>query len=513
MSKLSPLGLTSLQNANISYNNSDKSVGVNSIFNGSKFFYKPVISSDKSNNDSPNLTRSSKTHQGRGNLSQSDSIYDISTESIINYIENNNLNSMRLRFADFVYLRNLGVYPNNRLVVIRRFPSPVEDDLTNVSISPIATVLSYAKDTGDSLFDFSFGEAWQVKNKTADPLKELTEIFNNIFQKAIGQNAPGEVEGQVTGIAKRLPIGGVAEALQTSVMNYLLGDRNPDGTFSNGTNFQYNNIPQGNPNFMAESAFRNINSIASDVKYNIVTEYELKFIPGVDPTIVYMDIIQNILRLVGSESVFYISQTGGAKINQFFNEYGKGNWVGAIGIVVESITDAVGRLAEQVGKAISSVAKAATEGFSAGGSAGAKDAVLQEGIKAIAAISETSLARYRIDFARIIPAASGAPSAPWHITIGNPKNPIFSSGDMVIQNAKVKMGNTLGFNDLPTKIEVSFEIESARNLGIQEIFSKFNTGGGRQYQKSNIRFQGDFYSGQVNAKTDSTTNPVSGAGA
>jgi len=85
--------------------------------------------------------------------------------------------------------------------------------------------------------------------------------------------------------------------------------------------------------------------------------------------------------------------------------------------------------------------------------------------------------KYRVKFLGIINALTGGPSTPWHITIGNPMRPIFCSGDMLCTNVEVNFGPQLSFNDLPTFIEVTVTLTSARNLGLQEIFSKFNSGG------------------------------------
>jgi hypothetical protein len=54
---------------------------------------------------------------------------------------------------------------------------------------------------------------------------------------------------------------------------------------------------------------------------------------------------------------------------------------------------------------------------------------------------------------------TGTPSTPWHITIGNPKRPIFSSGDMYIQDdVKVDLGPILQFNDLPSSIKCELHL-------------------------------------------------------
>ena len=50
------------------------------------------------------------------------------------------------------------------------------------------------------------------------------------------------------------------------------------------------------------------------------------------------------------------------------------------------------------------------------------------------------------------------------------------------------MGPVLGFNDLPTSIKAEFTLKPARNLGADEIFTRFNTGKGRSYIRGNKDF-------------------------
>jgi hypothetical protein len=129
-------------------------------------------------------------------------------------------------------------------------------------------------------------------------------------------------------------------------------------------------------------------------------------------------------------------------------------------------------------------------------------------------------AKYKVKFMGIINALTGGPSTPWHITIGNPLRPIFCSGDMLCSGVEVSFGPQLSFNDLPTYIEVTVTLTSARNLGLQEIFAKFNAGGIRttdgEYTSGNSQgstasspisfWNTDDYKKNVNALDNGTTN-------
>jgi hypothetical protein len=87
-----------------------------------------------------------------------------------------------------------------------------------------------------------------------------------------------------------------------------------------------------------------------------------------------------------------------------------------------------------------------------------------------------SVMKYRVEMMGIVNALTGNPSTPWHITIGNPLRPVFCSGDMLVTSTTLKLGPELAFNDLPSSIIAEFTMSNARNLGLQEIMAKFNSG-------------------------------------
>ena len=97
--------------------------------------------------------------------------------------------------------------------------------------------------------------------------------------------------------------------------------------------------------------------------------------------------------------------------------------------------------------------------------------------KILGTFVNTIVKKYRISALGIVTSLTGLPSTPWHVTLGNPLRPIFSSGDMLCDSVSVNLGPQLSFNDLPSYIECEFKLISARNLGIDEIMEKLNCGG------------------------------------
>ena len=123
---------------------------------------------------------------------------------------------------------------------------------------------------------------------------------------------------------------------------------------------------------------------------------------------------------------------------------------------------------------------------------------IKEGIeKAIGEISKSIRAtteKYKIELIGVANALSGAPSTPWHITLGNPLRPVFCAGDMYTDDLTLTLGPHLAFNDLPVTFRVEFTLTNARPLGLQEILSKFNTG---HLRTVNIRKDSTEFLGQI----------------
>jgi hypothetical protein len=84
--------------------------------------------------------------------------------------------------------------------------------------------------------------------------------------------------------------------------------------------------------------------------------------------------------------------------------------------------------------------------------------------------------KYEEEVKGIANALTLSPSTPWHITIGNPLRPVFSSGDMYTTSVQLILGPNLAFNDLPSGVKVEFTLNNARAWGLTEILGKFNSG-------------------------------------
>lgn len=75
----------------------------------------------------------------------------------------------------------------------------------------------------------------------------------------------------------------------------------------------------------------------------------------------------------------------------------------------------------------------------------------------------------------------GEPVGEWHLTIGNPLNPIMVIGNLICKDMKVTWDEELGPDDFPTGFTVEYTLEHAMARDNDAIQSMFNRGMGKFY--------------------------------
>lgn len=414
--------------------------------------------------------------------------YDTNVASLVDYTKK--YPAMALLPSDFAYCKNIGVFPNNRLMVARRFATPIGDDLTKFvegdNVIPLSTLVSWVPD-GEDFISIDFGENWKPVDTAS-----FTKILNDIGD----DTTLGKMGDRLESAINITPLPGIMEGLQYQVMRKM--------------GISAGQIPGGNPNLIREAQQRTVikdgesgSGLKGTFKVKMVVEYEQKYYPGVDSTLVYYDIIANALAFGTSDSYFQFNGKFNDGTNNFIQDLQKGNIRG----VIEALKSFTSAVVDGLRSVFGDFITKATESYDraiesqraeeAGGGPNvlqkmeenknaAMDAMSASFQKISADTIGSLVGKYKTRIVGIIHAMTGANSTPWHLTIGNPKKPIFSSGDMVTTNVNLTLGPILSFNDLPSNIRIEFTLESARNLGAQEIFNKFNNGSGRSYKRMNI---------------------------
>jgi hypothetical protein len=417
------------------------------------------------------------------NTLHNNAVYDT---SLLNIIERLSSTVAAVRPSDFAYLKDVGVYPNNRLMIARRFLSPHNDNIygksKGVSSVPMAIMIAW-KGQDDDFVEIDFGEEWVPANA------DFTNVMNSLGEDfgMSGKLSLGDI-GNAAFNVTTLP--GFSETLQRAILTRM-GILDKDGADKP--------LPTGNPNLIKEAKRRkNVpytdagSGLKCSVSVKMTIEWEQKFISGIDPTIVFQDIIATCLRFGTSRSDFYgLSPAFEKKVER---------WINNPETLAKDFIDFITGAMKDIGAKV----KLAIEGFLGKDKVDVpeenkKDPTPQEAAKTqndsvdkaikdanasfdklvdgIGNALKKTIQKYRLEIEGIARALSGMPSTPWHITIGNPLRPVFCAGDMYMaDNMKLTLGPNLAFNDLPSSIKADFTLTNARPWGLQEILAKFNAG-------------------------------------
>jgi len=420
---------------------------------------------------------------------------DVYDTSILNIVEKTSGSAAALRPSDFAYLKNLGVYPNNRLIVCRRFAGPQIDNIFGIKSNPIVVLISW-RPPGEDFLDISFGEQWEAAQA------DFTDIVNGIGQDILKMSPLGGAGGE---LFNAIPLPGWSETLTRIVLAKI-------GVYEQTAGGD--RLPAGNPNLIKEAKRRKTvaqgeagSGLDCKVQIKVTVEYEQKFISGIDPTIVYMDILQNALRFGTSPSDNYgLSGGFGASIIAAVKNP-KLLITKIVGILKEAVNEVKDTVLKFFEEFVNEAKAASAEADAAVAAGGEEEDPEEEGepdpaelqkeadekkkaaddaekgsnafkdfFNTIGTALSKTVNKYEEAVKGVVYALTGMPSTPWHVTIGNPLRPIFCSGDMYTTSVQLTMGSTLAFNDLPANIKIDFTLENARPWGLQEIMAKFNTG-------------------------------------
>lgn len=419
---------------------------------------------------------------------------------------------LKIKSSDLAYLRDIGVFPINRLMILRRYPEGVivETDLNDINVEPISTVIGWVK-RDSNMLEYSFNEKWTKMDSSGRLDKLLQQIINDEFGIDIANiiPIPGWGIGFMFGILKKMGL----------------------------TDYDRTNLPIGDPNILTEAITRPHESfgLESGFDFELETAYEQKYIAGIDPTVSSMSVLENLLimgtsdtRIIGKKNSDFIKLLRAANENP---TNGAG-WAKLAGLVVTSFVEALGETIKKDAKDIVTFMKGMgikqkgteeeaeanesnkddlswrerrklrkeekSQPVKTGESENKEEVDVSEGIilaigdkftellktPLITTILASTLAKYKWPLRGSISMFTGDPNTPWHLTIGNPYAPLLSMNNVYVKSVNVTESSEMGYNDIPKFRTVKISMEQGRNMGKNEIYKLFGIKYKRHYNKT-----------------------------
>ena len=434
-------------------------------------------------------------------------------------------------WKDFLYCKHYGTIPNNYMITLRRFPTPVLDNLSvpgeknSIKSSesyhaggagrPVAQAVTwFGGNTGNVLSDlitFTTGMTW----KTSDQGETLVQ---EAFSKGFFQDGPIKFFG---GVLQKMSesMGNAFDATAALAEGAIIAT-DKDETISKAIRAKgLRDLSKERAGIMGEYIWTPVDVITEGYTrgtgltftwagLTLIFEYELSSVGEVNSKAAFLDLMGNLLSIGTNYGNFL---TPDIRYNSNFpamgfpggdeglQEYYKDpmGWLLTYGSKISNITsggdaaetpETIGsgggesdessiakikeiytRLGKNAGNNISDTLKEITNALGDDASRFLKTAMTGEFIE-----------KYQAPLSFL----TGAPIGEWHVVIGNPCNPIAMIGNLLCDDVTIEFGDTLGPDDFPTTMKATFQLKHARSRERGEIESIFNRGDGRLYHSS-----------------------------
>lgn len=430
----------------------------------------------------------------------------------------------KYRYIDFMFCRDLGKIPNNHLLTLRKFTRPVGDNInTRLPKSDTPYNFNQSMDVGRLVTWFGNGD-----NKLEDIIKYNYVATFKQFDSKI-QQVDSEEDDESTGIIGKLvntinpKYNQAMSQGRTGAHNFIsqLGGRYLSTSYANfarGGQYErhriftpYDQHKVYEPKNTIQSTHVYEGKLTFSQEFTIKFSYKLRAYDNINPRAAFLDLIGNILAVTYRSGTFWggsrmfrgapPNKVGTAKVNAFLDRTfdtlgGIGNNLLSgnldIGGTLGSIWGAVKQIASDAFNTAKSLAlgNTSTKGKSPLQVIGAivKHTGLWSGVQGMIKNGLGRPAVYALDS-----LLTGDNVGLWHLTIGNPRNPIMSIGNLIIDKSEITQSGPLGLDDFPTDLMVSVSLKHGRPRDSAEIQKMYTKGSGPIYTPLGAKAASDFY--------------------
>jgi len=410
----------------------------------------------------------------KNSISGGDNAKNVTLHKIISYFSENHPH-IAYKPADFMYGKYYKKIPVNHLITVRRFASPCFDNIYDLKVTTKkgeknvpafapagSTAITYlgetAKNPLSDILKFTYGLKWTlVKNEMEKHQQEDKGYTNQPFYNKIG---------------------GIGRAVADTLKDVNAGEKFRKSNFSTddalGTTFA--NFVLGPVNVVNKTYIRDMGlQFANDL--TLTFEYSAKSLNYINPKIAMIDVMTNMMTLTYSNGQFF---GGGHRF------YGSGGFVASQFGDIAKLRN--GDFAGYVGSVVNDVESGMEQAFGNGSGGFDLKSILSGGLKVgknmlgsmLGAMLGKEVGGAVGTFATKA-FISAEPTGDWHVTVGNPLNPIVMMGNMICDTSTMTLGEGLGLDDFPVEAKFEISLKHGKPRDKSDIENMFNMGRGRIY--------------------------------
>jgi len=454
---------------------------------------------------------------------------------------NSPIGAHRYKYADFMYCKDLGRVSNNHLITLRKFAHPIPDHIGR------GTTPKYLTDDGtwqwkiegdvgrlvtwfgtddnklEDIAKFSYHASWkelnaeiqELETKADDPNTGILGMISNtkgaLYNEGVNAGTIGN-HSILTWLGSQIsPRVRVTQGIGSN-NTVLLSNYDKNKVYTPKDTIQSNHIYEGKLEFSHE--------------FTLVFSYELRAYDNINPRSAFLDLIGNILEVTYRRGRFWGGSRhiiGPAQDTSLFDKvhgFIDGTidklpgFIGAITSNGASLKTVLGTISSSCQEIIGKAWEGAKDAFNSGGASIAnklgeffskmsKEAGDANVMDAVKGMIKNSLGRPQLYAWHSL--VSGDDVGLWHVTVGNPKNPILSIGNLILTNAEIQQSGPLGVDDFPTQLKVIVTLKHPRPRDITDIGRMYTGGTNALYHTFAYHNIEDFYSDKPATQTNNNT--------
>ena len=454
---------------------------------------------------------------------------DCSIRELVNLssVRKSILGNARYKYADFMYCKDLGKISNNHMITLRKFAFPVGDNIFRSSVTttadegkndPMSSVGDVGRmitwfDTDDNklsdIMSYEYEASWKKLDAKIQQLdSQEDDEGRGIAGKIINNLSPGYNLQSAHGINS----GGLLGQLMNSMGIGASTHEYQHNDVALGRNYDNNKVYTPRDTIWDTHIYEGKLTFKHEFTLNF--SYKLRAYDNINPKSAFLDLLGNILTVTYRKGTFWGGRNEilGAKPNkagwQKYNNILKGlsdaggdlwknifhlegantdSMLGALSQFNGALLDIVKGAGLDIGSMANNALQSAKDFLSGNMTASEVGDKIKNGAqKAAKGVQKLNLgqammgsinnklgrpALYAFDS-----LLTGAKVGLWHVTIGNPKNPIATFGNLILTNAKITHSGPLGFDDFPTELHVSVSLKHAMSRDATEISKMYTKG-------------------------------------